>query len=242
MDEQEYIDDDSDDAIRRRVEKRLKMRGEFIGHELGFAIINIILWALWFTGLDFGWQFPWPLIVSLSWGAGLIAHATETFFRPFARPQAVQRSVAREMEQLHGVDWQHSASEEQYHGTYQKVYKRFDTRADFVTHLATFVPLNILAWLLWMGGVTLGLGGWPLILTGLWGLGLLIHGIQVFYTASESLLQREIEREMASYSDDMKLKRKRKNADERVMRLSDDGELVEMELDEVERQKREHEG
>ncbi len=236
--QEEFIDDDSDAAIRRRVEKRLKMRGEFLGHELAFAIINVIAWALWYSGLDFGWQFPWPLIVSLAWGSGILSHAAETFYRPFARPQAVQRAVAREMEQLHGADWQHSASEEQYHGTYQKVYKRFDTRSDFATHLAAFVPLNVLAWLLWIGGVTIGLGGWPLIFTGLWGLGLAIHGIQVFYTASEGLLRREIEREMAQYSDDVKLKRKRKNVEERVVSLSDDGELVEMELDESERQER----
>jgi serine/threonine protein kinase len=95
--------------LRSKALKPYKKRVELLEHAAVFVCINIMLWLLFLSGvigeLDptqaLLSQFPWPLIVTLGWGAGMAGHVADTFFGGDAqsarREQAVQREVEREL-------------------------------------------------------------------------------------------------------------------------------------------------
>jgi len=108
--------------VQRRVEKPFKKRIEFIQHAAVYLCINLMLWAMFvFTtgasaelGLpDFAAAFPWPLIVGLGWGAGLVAHAADTFMHGGFSAEAYERKLQQEVER----ELQSLAEEE---GLYEK--------------------------------------------------------------------------------------------------------------------------
>jgi hypothetical protein len=77
--------------IRRSVEQQFKKRGEFVAHLVVFVAINVLLWGLFLFGqpllngadaanwVRFAGAFPWPLLVTLGWGAGLAAHGVDVY-------------------------------------------------------------------------------------------------------------------------------------------------------------------
>ena len=93
---------DSEAEIRRRVEQRLKKRGEFYIHLTAYVAVNLALWVVW---LLMGSVFPWPLVLSLGWGVGLFIHGIDVYFatgsRLAAREAAIQREIERERERLY---------------------------------------------------------------------------------------------------------------------------------------------
>jgi serine/threonine-protein kinase len=87
--------------IRKAVEKRINKRREFIMHAASFAFIIPMLWMIWvFTGAD---GFPWPAVAMFGWGAGLAAHAVETFYDGRMSDKMREKEIRRELE-MRGVD------------------------------------------------------------------------------------------------------------------------------------------
>jgi serine/threonine protein kinase len=91
--------DDPEEAIRKRVQKRLKERDEFIGHLAVYIIVNIMMWAFFFIITD---TFPfWMLFVTGGWGIGIFGHGYEyyTKYGPGAarRNREIQAEVEREL-------------------------------------------------------------------------------------------------------------------------------------------------
>ena len=111
----------------------------------------------------------------------------------------------------------------------KRVEARIKERNAFYIHLITFVGVNLLLWVIWL---TTDAGGfpWPLYAGLPWLMGLVIHGLVVYQNSGRAVerrqqtIEREIEREKLRLGlvNDAYEKPKR----ERIMRLSDDGELV----------------
>jgi hypothetical protein len=115
-------DDPQYDEIRWKVERRFKERLGVIIHALLFVPLNLMFWGMWLfvspssstaispgappvtTPVDLG--FPWPLIITLGWGVGLVAHLMTYYYQygPGAalREDAIKREVEREMARRHG--------------------------------------------------------------------------------------------------------------------------------------------
>ncbi len=86
-------------AARERVLKRMKKRQEFYSHLAWFIGVNLIFWVIWLLSSAAG--FPWPVILTLVWGIGLVSDAIETFVQTnpnvqARREQALEREIARE--------------------------------------------------------------------------------------------------------------------------------------------------
>lgn len=105
----------------------------------------------------------------------------------------------------------------------KRIMARFENRAEFITHLVTFVITMSLLWF-----VLQPIGLWYLLAqlcTGFWAIGIFIHGTQtLFKELSERAIQREIELERATYRYDLPDKRKR-SLDDLSIVVDDDGEL-----------------
>ena len=89
-------------AIRKRVEKRVKARQEWIGHLTAYIIVNIGLWGIW---LITGAGIPWPIFVTLGWGIGMGIHTT-TYLTEATMEQrkeeAIDREIRREKMRVYG--------------------------------------------------------------------------------------------------------------------------------------------
>jgi len=223
------------DEIRKRVEQRMRKRADFAIHAIMFIILNVLAWLAWWPYAS--WAFPWPLIVSLLWGSGVLAHGIETRYESGGQSAAQERAIRSEMTQLYGDDWPSDASESDYHHVRADVEKRFKARMDFVVHAAMYVPFNALAWVIWFG-LSHGEGSpWlPIAFSSLWGVGLAAHAVETFFTARQSVretaIREEMEREWRHIHGEDKLKHKAKN-DERLdkaqrLQLTSDGELLDI--------------
>jgi hypothetical protein len=214
---------DSEAEIRRRVEQRLKKRGEFFIHLSIYVAVNVALWGIWLLS---GQGFPWPLGVTLPWGAGLAGHGVDTFFDSGGRAMRRERAVHDAMRQIYGEDWSVTASQDNYNRIRQGIERDFNKRKEFLIHLSVFLPINLLFWLVWMiPGQQAGFP-WPILLTFGWGMGLVAHGVDTYFqtgrriTAREEAIQREIEREREQLYGE-KPKRSR-------LVIAEDGELMEV--------------
>jgi len=130
----------------------------------------------------------------------------------------------------------------------RRIEKRIKQRNEFYIHLAAYIAGNLLMWVIWAltldTGETIGFP-WPIIVMLGWGIGLGAHGLTLFFSspsrveARERAIQREIERERERLvNDDYYEKPKR---DQR-MRLTDDGELIEIDDDLEDTEKRKRDG
>ena len=115
----------------------------------------------------------------------------------------------------------------------QRVEKRTKQRNAFMMHLIAFVITNAVLWMLYLSDRSQGAKGglpWLIYVTFFWGIGLAYNALSVYQNSGaavarrEATIQREIEFERENMgSDGMYEKPKR---DDRAMRLSDDGELI----------------
>ena len=83
------------ERIRRRIAIREKQRNEFVTHLVSYIAVNAMLWIIF--GVSRG-GFPWPIFVTLGWGIGLFAHATQVYQNSAAVSAKRERTVQREIE------------------------------------------------------------------------------------------------------------------------------------------------
>lgn len=88
--------------LRKRVEEPMKKWQEFFSHLGVYVMINIMLWMIF--GFSSGFtevSFPWPLIVMLGWGVGLVANLFEVLGTR-GNQRAVDRQIEAEMAERYG--------------------------------------------------------------------------------------------------------------------------------------------
>ncbi|MFW5691039.1 MAG: 2TM domain-containing protein [Chloroflexota bacterium] len=99
MDEYERVEREA----RKRVEKRIEARSEFVQHLTAYVTVNLMLWAIW---LVTGAGNPWPMWVSGFWGIGMVAHAVSYWGEHGGgkerREREIEREVQRELARLYG--------------------------------------------------------------------------------------------------------------------------------------------
>src|SRR5258706_1624533 len=95
------------DSMRQRAEKRVRARQEFFQHLGIYVIVNLAFWVLWYAIKQMFFRveflaFPWPIIITFSWGIGISIHGLETYFKSgmaeVRREMAIEQEMAREME------------------------------------------------------------------------------------------------------------------------------------------------
>ncbi|HVU09668.1 MAG TPA: protein kinase [Phototrophicaceae bacterium] len=215
----DFIPMNDETAIRRRVESDFNKRKEFISDLGPFVVINAILWIIFGHG-----GFPWPMFITLGWGAGLAAHAVETYYatgkRVTRRLRAIQNAFYEEL----GPDWP-TADRKELQRIRHRVTEPITKRREFFDHLAVFLCINAMFWIVFGSG-----GGFPwwLIITLGWGIGLVAHaGEMLSVTTRESAIEKAIAQERRQFEVDEKPKRDRR------VRLTDDGEFTDSMAEEI---------
>lgn len=83
------------DEIRQRITKRYENRTQFVGHLVGFPIVNALIWS----GIFGGWMvLRW---ISVAWFLGLAIHFVN-FMMLEARERAIERAIQAEREWMAG--------------------------------------------------------------------------------------------------------------------------------------------
>jgi serine/threonine-protein kinase len=214
--------EDDQSAARKRIEKQVKERGEFFSHIGVYIVVNIILYSVYFAASDGAipflsdtpiadWSFPWPLVVTLGWGAGLLAHGVETFYNTGARAARRLRLIRDGYRREFGPDWSRTASKSELKRVRKEVEKPLKARQEFFEHLPVYIMINIMLWTIFIFGnedllnlinsddadfvSMMGLP-WPLLVTLFWGMGLVAHWFEAWGAGrNERAIQREMERE-----------------------------------------------
>ncbi|MFN8378294.1 MAG: protein kinase [Anaerolineae bacterium] len=251
-------------ALRRRVERQIKKKNDLWKNALAYVIVNPILWVIYGTstgiiGGEFGTgfpfnlaQFPWPIVVMLGWAAGLAGDAIETYHR--TGPRAARR-IARLHEAFraeYGPQWYRTAPRKDLKAIRKRVDKPYKKRIDFYKNIASFCFVIPMLWVIF--GYTSGIIGaqfgtdfpfnvatsfpWPLIVMFFWGLGIVNDGLSARSAVrTESTIEREMERQrsMVDQSDWPDQKAKNDFRDDEA-RLSEDGELTDSMVREIERE------
>lgn len=219
--------ENSAEDIRRRIEQEDDDRSSFIIHLIVFTIINGILWVIWAlansTFAPGAW--PWPLVVTLGWGSGLVAHGIELRSKQPGRLAAVDRLTIAQMEDLYGPDWRELDDDAAYQRLHRAAHQRLRHNTELAIHVAVYVMIIAAVWLVWyfaLSGLSIVL---PLAVTGLWGAGLGAHAASNYFHASRRIVQREKAVQQAINSGFDKKKKRLEHA--RAI-LTDDGELLEV--------------
>jgi len=263
-----------EDFVRRRVKKRISDRRGLLAHTLiyifGMGILSLLnpviqegISSFFSSGiLEFVdqatatalaplAQVPIVLMFGLGWGAGLISHILDVFYRTGRRQERKRNLINREMTELYGEYWRETVSDKEYHPIREWVRRRFSRRLSFTKHAVHTVAntLNLILVVPILSQLVLNftadafLAQLPVLLVLLVLGGLAIHGVgvmiaEIFDTGREREIQREIAKEKArlGFDDTEKVKnslssidKKKRYADdeENGIRLTSDGELTE---------------
>ena len=146
-----------------------------------------------------------------------------------------------------------SNKEIDYDAVRRRAEKRTNEKIEFYIHLAVYIIINVVLWGLAITiGNALGLGGWatllPLLVTLGWGIGLAIHGAKVALEGGfkDRMRIRAVRQELALEKlrlgikdddeeiEDMILEKPKRKSQPKVVRLTDDGELTEVDDDQRE--------
>lgn len=238
---------ETEETLRKRIETQFKKRGEFIGHFIAYVLVNALLWFLFqgangFTFIDddpqfLQWMaFPWNLIVSFGWGAGLVAHFFETYFQTGKRDERRYRAIRSELHRLYGPDWGR-VDKRELKKVRRRVERPFKKRAEFFSHVGVYVMINAMLWMIYfLGGSLPDVGEfvtgfpWPALVTFGWGIGVVINFSEmVTAEGRERAIQRAVEREMGEKRKNSDYPDETDDADDgaRQVRLTADGELTE---------------
>jgi serine/threonine protein kinase len=220
-----------EESIRKRVQKRIEDRNGFLGHAAAYAVVNTIVWSIFFSSSP---DFPWPMFVSLGWGSGLAAHAVNVFFKTQRMLEKREDDVDAVLDARYGGE---PVTHEEYQEVRRLVYTRHKQRSGFFSHAVIYACINLMLW-----GIFLFSGGgdfpWPMFVTLGWGIGLVSNGLSAFGTTSnkkiesqEEQVRREMERERLRMQSSVVEKRKHDQLDTSgenapPIRLTQDGELT----------------
>ncbi len=227
---------DIDEAlIRKRVKAAMNARSEVWTHIAVFAVIHTVLFVIWKATSAGGGGIPWILFPLLGWGGGLLGHIIDTYLSPKVRYRLLEDRVHQELEALYGPYWYDTITQDDYNKVEKRVRKHMHKAKEFFTHLGVFIPINLLLWAIWWFAGAYGFP-WPVIATVLWGIGLVGHAVEVFFSQySARCVEREVQREISRRRKAGKDKRKRLMGDavddDPIFRLGDDGELAEISPD-----------
>jgi len=117
-----------------------------------------------------------------------------------------ERAVRDYLINAYGTSDSAELSPEDYKRARKAAEKHYSQRSEFFIHLAVFIPINIMLWLIWLGSTDIiddpDVTNFPfpiIVLLG-WGAGLFGHAAHVYgermgSSSREGALQREIERE-----------------------------------------------
>lgn len=83
-----------EELIRRRVQKKLKARSEFLQHLAVYLSINLMLWIIWVAARG---GFPWPIFVSLPWGIGIMSQYIDYYYKHGRGADQGEAEVASEI-------------------------------------------------------------------------------------------------------------------------------------------------
>ena len=89
--------------MRSRVQEQFNKRKEWLQQRGVYLCINLMLWIIFLTTGGFVDTPPWPLLVSLGWGAGLVAHGID-YRSHTSREKAISRAVERERDRLYNSE------------------------------------------------------------------------------------------------------------------------------------------
>lgn len=121
-----------------------------------------------------------------------------------------------------GVAFTAGAGEPDFDSIRQRVERRFHRRYEMVAHIVMYLVIIAGLWILRLPPPAL------ILIAGAWGLAVLLHGLQfLFAEMSDRAIEREIERERSRFYEADKPKRSH-------LRLSDEGELLDVIEDEWE--------
>jgi hypothetical protein len=112
----------------------------------------------------------------------------------------------------------------------RRIEKRFKQRSEYFSHLAAFVPINTIGWLIfpqWNNIFSIICAG----ISVMWTIAFIIDTVQfIMSELQERTIQREIERERMLRYGVGEISDKTKN---RLMRLTDDGEIMDFDDEEI---------
>jgi hypothetical protein len=94
--------------IRRRVEERFNKQKELTIHATIYVIINVLIWVLWMTGAAIslpvlsgiyeGLGMLPPVVISIGWGVGLVAHYLDYYYAVGGGAKRRERVIEEEIE------------------------------------------------------------------------------------------------------------------------------------------------
>jgi hypothetical protein len=225
-------------ALRRRVERQMAKRNEFRLSFVAYVLVNagllVVLGStgmLWLAG-----------IIALGWGAGVAVHGIDTWYQTGRRAARTQARAQQAFRDAYGPNWAKKASRKQLRAVYDRAVQPVNQRKEFAMHLAAYLCVIPLLWLLFLAADVVSFP-WPGLVMAGWGLGLIGHGLSIRWNDSVSnSVEREMERQRALIAETDNEPAKRKNED---WALGADGELPDAlaaELERVQKQSRRQPG
>jgi hypothetical protein len=234
-------------AARRRIERQIAKRREFGIHAAAYVVVNLFLWAIYlgmaeggFFGIDLPTEaaaFPWSLVVSMGWGAGLLAHGIETYYETGERAARRLRIIRDAYRREFGANWSRTASRSDLKRVRRRAEAPIKKRVEFFEHLGVYIMINLMLWVIYLsiafrnfeeseiGGIPFP---FPLVVMFFWGIGVVSNALEVFGTARrERAIERELERERALLDSEKPKRARAAESDApQSIRLTQDGELT----------------
>lgn len=118
-----------------------------------------------------------------------------------------------------------------YEDIRKRIKKRYDKRKEFFGHFLSYLFVNAMIWLVLLEPSQFGDGVWGIggaLVTVGWTIGIFFHAADWL---SEELVEQAVEREMERAGYRSVYQYEKAKRDERLVRLSDDGEIVDYEED-----------
>lgn len=90
-----------EELIRKRIEKKLHARRDFIQHLTIYLTVNVIFWLMWLSSAPQAGGFPWPIFTSGFWGIGLLSHYVDYYYKhgrgAEKREDEIEEEITRQM-------------------------------------------------------------------------------------------------------------------------------------------------
>lgn len=234
LDEQDRLEDDlapiSDEAaLRRRVIRQVRKRRDFRTHLTVFLVMNLIFFVF-FSVLAIPWVSG---VIALAWGSGLAAQGVDVYFDTGKRAAARLARLHQAFRDAYGPRWAEEATRAQLVAVRQETEAPYRKRAGLYQHAVVYLVINLMLWFIYFS-IMPGSVPWPLLVTGLWGVGLAANAVDTFAgKRQDESLEREVERQRALIEEAQWGSEKPKNdfleADEQPgLTVGPDGELIEI--------------